>query len=379
MSEFELPAPTVLVTIDSLRHDHYQYMDHTKEALGESHPATFATYTGTAGSFQSIFTGQYPSTTGINGPDSFVPSLDHSTGGISTNRLLTERYGYDAGFDTFTEPSRETTSVKEMAARRVTPTHPLFGLASRVWNIVQSMKSYFGVVDRQNRLAEDVIDEFLSEIPDDGDDVWFGWLHLMDPHHAYAPEDGPVSQAEAQAVSRRLLSGNGSSEDAELARELYRQEIEEMDESLQTLWSALPEDARIICVSDHGELLGEQNGKWGHLNILCPETIHVPLATRNTPDVGEVVSLVDIPSLVLGEEYGRGMFDRETAFAVVENKYAAFLSDRMATADGVTMFDGATVDDPELERILYRFQNGAYDDRVEEDIPADDLQALGYL
>ncbi|PSQ45211.1 sulfatase, partial [Halobacteriales archaeon SW_7_68_16] len=287
---------TILVTVDSLRYDHYEYMEHTRSFLGDGHPGAYATATATLGTFPNVFTGTYTKSNEID--TSFVEEIDIPTVGITTNRLVSDRYGYDVGFDTFTAPSVSTEAgIKERVAGRL-PEGPIYDAVARLYSLYQRVAPT--TVGRSFRPAADVIDEFRSAVDPDGE--WFGWLHLMDPHHPYDPEEGPLDRGAAQAVSRRAIASGVSGDDADTVRDLYRREVVELDEQLARLWSWLPDDAEVIFPADHGELLGE-DGHWGHPGLLREELLHVPFATTLDGVTGPLVSSIDVPTLVLGREY----------------------------------------------------------------------------
>jgi arylsulfatase A-like enzyme len=226
---------------------------------------------------------------------------------------------------------------------------------------------------REYRPAADVIDEFQRAI--DGDDDWFGWLHFMEPHHPYNPQDGPVDRVTAQAVSRRVLAGKGREDDEELVRELYRADIGELDEELDPLWKLISHDTRVVFCADHGECLGERD-TWGHPGELRMETLHVPLATRNAPKIGNLVSLADIPSLLLGKQHGEGTFDREVAFATYGDRKAAINETHIRTEAGTFTHNGEAVEGSPLDRDYARFSPSGF---VKEDAYLEDLEALGYV
>jgi len=84
----------------------------------------------------------------------------------------------------------------------------------------------------------------------------------------------------------------------------YRQEVAELDATLESLWATVPDDARVVFCGDHGEL-GE-DGLWGHPGEMRPELLNVLFGTRNAPDLGEVVSLIDVPTILTGVEHRQG-------------------------------------------------------------------------
>jgi arylsulfatase A-like enzyme/Flp pilus assembly protein TadD len=83
---------------------------------------------------------------------------------------------------------------------------------------------------------------------------FFLWVHYYDPHAPYRPP-APA----------------GSSDEAR-----YRGEIAYMDAQIGRLLAALPEDALIAAVADHGEALGE-HGERAHGIFLYQASLHVPL------------------------------------------------------------------------------------------------------
>jgi len=364
----------LLVTVDSLRRDHFAYMPETQSFLDRTHDRTFATFTATLGSFQSILGGEYPTSGHLTDCESVVSEFDTHSVGITTNRLLSERYGYSKGFDTFHSPhTGNDDSLKDRVGALLPSDTPIYRLAVKTLNAYQSIVAPVSNVEKSFRPAPEVIDDFLVEFPKDED--WFGWLHFMEPHHPYDPEEGPVSRSRAQRVSRRVIAGAGDESDFELVPELYRAEIEELDEQLARLWEAIPDETRVVFSADHGEFLGEA-GLWGHPNELRPEILNVPFGMKNCPEVGDVVSLIDVPTILLDEQFGEGTLDREIAYASVAQKKAAMTTEHLATADGVTTFDGESVENPQLERALERFDP----EHVEkEDADESDLEALGYL
>lgn len=364
---------SLLVSVDSLRYDQLQRMENTRNYLDATHEHAFATCTATLGSFPAIVGGEYADGPGLHEGSSVGNYMDGHRVGTTTNHLLSERYGYSEGFDSFTSPTGGGDSLKERAAVHLTQGTVPYRIASWGWNKYQRLVSHFQEVPKSFRPAEDVIDQFLDETRDE--DPWFGWIHFMEPHHPYDPNDSPVDRAEAQRVSRRVLGGQGDEDDFELVRELYRREVEELDTKLDRLWNAIPDDTRVVFCADHGELLGE-DGLWGHPGEMRPELLHVPFGTRNASGLGDVVSLVDIPTILRGEPHGQGTLDREVAFAAYGERKAAMNDEHIATDEGTFDLEShESESDPSLERQFERFEAGAV---VKEDAVLEDLEELGY-
>ncbi|QSW99704.1 sulfatase-like hydrolase/transferase [Haloterrigena alkaliphila] len=364
---------TLLVTVDSLRTDHVQYMPHTLEFLDDTHDAAFATSTATPGSFPAIIGGEYPTGSGLEPEASVAHEFDARCVGITTNHLLSAEYDYATGFDSFTSPKGGGESLKDKGAILLERGSLPYKVASWGYNRYQQLRSYVEETEKSFRPADDVVDQFLGEVS--GRDEWFGWLHFMEPHHPYDPDGADIDRAEAQRITRRVLSDRGSDEDEALVRDLYRREVAELDAALESLWDAIPDGTRVVFCGDHGELLGE-DGLWGHPGEMRPELLNVPFGTRNAPDVGEVVSLIDVPTILTGAEHRQGTLDREIAFAAYGDRKAAMTADHIATEAGTyRLEDGERVEDPSLERERERF-DPAY--VVKEDALQEDLEDLGY-
>jgi arylsulfatase A-like enzyme len=365
---------TLLVTVDSLRTDHVQFMPRTLAFLDDTHDAAFATSTATPGSFPAIIGGEYPAGNGLEPTASVTHEFDAHCVGITTNHLLSAEYDYATGFDSFTSPKGGGESLKDKGAIVLEHGSLPYKIASWGYNRYQQLRSYVDETEKSFRPADDVVDQFRSEI--DGREEWFGWLHFMEPHHPYDPDGADIDRAKAQRITRHVLSDRGSEADAALVRELYRQEVAELDATLESLWATVPDDARVVFCGDHGELLGE-DGLWGHPGEMRPELLNVPFGTRNAPDLGEVVSLIDVPTILTGVEHRQGTLEREIAFAAYGDRKAAMTADRIATEEGTyRLADGEPVDDPSLEGELERF-DPAY--VVKEDALQEDLEDLGYV
>ncbi|MGQ3410826.1 sulfatase-like hydrolase/transferase [Natrinema sp. LN54] len=364
---------TLLVTVDSLRTDHVQYMPRTLDFLDDTHDAAFATSTATPGSFPAIIGGEYPAGNGLESEASVAHEFDAPSVGITTNHLLSQEYGYAAGFDSFASPKGGGESLKDKGAILLERGSLPYKVASWGYNRYQQLRSYVEETEKSFRPADEVVDQFLTAV--DGREEWFGWLHFMEPHHPYDPDGTDVDRATAQRVTRRVLSDRGSEEDEALVRNLYRQEVSELDAALEALWDAIPDDTRVVFCGDHGELLGE-DGLWGHPGEMRPELLNVPFGTHNAPDVGEVVSLIDVPTVLTGSEHRQGTLDREVAFAAYGDRKAAMTAEHIATDAGTYRLDDVEpVDDPGLERELERF-DPAY--VVKEEALQEDLEDLGY-
>ena len=144
------------------------------------------------------------------------------------------------------------------------------------------------------------VNEQAVELIDALPEPFFLYLHYLEPHGPYRPprwhkphfaverpEKLWVAKGDLQRVYRRFFDGDTSVviEEKDLAhlRDLYDEEIRFFDAQFEELVGELK--ARdllsrtiVLLVSDHGEVLGEQDALWGHCRSLAYETVlHTPL------------------------------------------------------------------------------------------------------
>jgi hypothetical protein len=362
----------LLVTVDSLRLDHYEVMEHTRAFLGPSHQRAFSTATATLGAFPTMMTGRYDAQHSINPSESWVTEIDDPCFGATANRLTAGRYGYDGGFDTFQSPiSRGEESLKDRIASYV-PTGFPYRVASKLWSAWQQYTP--SPTQKSFRPACDLIDDFLQWEREYSD--WFAWLHLMEPHHPYDPDGSTLSRAQAQALSREAIASNDP-EQPEQVRDLYMTEVRETDQQLSRLWDTIPEETQVIFAADHGELLGEDD-VWGHPGqMFHSDIIRIPFCTRNVSVTGDVVSFIDIPALFFQQDWRESSCARDVAFASMNGMKCAFNSTHMITEGKCRTLDGEPASPPsKLKRKFNSFEPSTI---TKQDAVAEDLQALGYL
>lgn len=362
----------LLVTVDSLRLDHYHLMEHTSEFLGPSHGRAFSTATATMGVFPTMMTGRYDINAYIDPLDSWIHEIGEPSIGITANRLTSVRYGYDDGFDYFTSPvSRGDESFKDRIAGKI-PNGSVYRTASRLWSFWQQHGS--SGVGKSFRSTDEIVGEFLDWRRNRDD--WFAWLHLMEPHHPYDPDNAETSRAASQALSRDAIATNDPP-DPEIVRDLYRQEVIETDSRLERLWDAIPKDTQVVFAADHGELLGE-NGIWGHPGqTFHPDVLRIPFATHNLTVGSGVVSFIDIPALFFDRDWRESRLERDVAFASMGGMKCAFDTAHMLTENEYYALDDInTGPSSRLRRALESFTPSQV---TKGDAIEADLEALGYL
>ena len=297
----------VLITLDTFRADRLGALGHpggltprldalaSEGALFENAITPIGT---THPSHASMFTGLFPGGHGVrfNGDPlaedhqtlaERLSAEGFTTAGFVSKRSLFVRGGFEQGFD-------HTSDSKGDRAD---------GDAKR------SQRSGREV----NRLVDDWLDE--GEVS-----PLFLWVHYFGAHSPYAPT--PHSNNALQGYSGPLLEGASTELFQSYGSEalpatalnragleaLYDGEISEVDRDVGALLDSLKrrgllDNAIVIVVADHGQLLGEQ-GEVGHGFQLWEPVLRIPFLIWQSSRVGAVrirqrVSLVDVQPTVL--------------------------------------------------------------------------------
>lgn len=366
----------LLVTIDSLRDDHIKYMDNTKDYLKFEDKPVFATASATYSSFPSILNGEYTSENGVK--KTVASEYDIPTIGISSNHLLTPRYGYDTGFDMFRSPSQNSGAAwKSTIGTLLNQGSKKHSIAVSMWSRLQYIRSKLGSeIGRDYIDSKEIIKDFNQKTKNK--EEWFAWLHFMDPHHPYNSPESEYDRVKSKSISRKVISENGNKEEKNITKELYREEVEYLDNQLDKLWANLPEDTQIIFCSDHSEYLGEDD-KWGHGLDLTPSLTKVPLAYKNieSKPEGEVVSLIDIPSILQGRNYNRGDLNRDVAYATADDMKAVYTIDGYKFNGQSFNYQDESIDNSTLDKYYEKFDSKS--PSVISEGVKEDLESLGYI
>lgn len=243
----------------------------------------------------SILTGLHPQThqqkTGEAAlPSSAVLLSEHlkeqgfATGSFIANGYVSDRFGFDQGWDHYTNYIREGKSTE----------------------------------------AKDVFADAASWIEGRGKDRFFAYIQTIDPHVPYDPPgeylqmydsrsyDGQVKPRMTgdllEKAKRRPPLVVFDERDKERLVALHDGEITQHDhffgaflDRLQQL--GLAEDTLVVVTADHGEEF-DDHGSWGHGHSVYQELLHVPLMFRlpNRLPAGSVVpyavSTLDVPATV---------------------------------------------------------------------------------
>lgn len=302
------PRHVLLITVDTLRADHlsaYGYPRATAPAAerlaadGVLFERAIAQWPKTGPSFASMFTGQYPQSTGLTHkaairiPEGyltlpeFLAGRGFTTVAVNSNAVLSKELGWDRGFTEYLQ-------TWEVAG----------GIAEDPVEYRRSMNAA-----RVNELALPL----LARHKDDAH--LFAWIHYSDPHAPYLlPEgvpnlflgdaydvgDAQVDLRDPEAVAlgdHRDLRYYVASYDANVW--FADQKIGELLAGAREL--GILDDALVVFTADHGESLGEHGYYFGHGRLPYNQGARVPLIVSyprggvpGAVRVAQPVELVDL-------------------------------------------------------------------------------------
>lgn len=307
------PRPNVLlVVVDTLRADALGVYGAGPEASpeidalargGVVFERAIAAAPWTAPSHAALFTSRYSrehsigfetGTTRLTGLTTLAQvfrAAGYSTAAFVSNIVLLRRYGWDLGFDRYDD---------ELTAPE--PNRP---------EIVE-------------RVAEDTARSALDWLARQGDEPFFLWVHLQDPHGPYDPPEAFRERVRARPEpgekplprlpgnrGRGGIPGYQALEGLDLPsqyRARYRGEVLYADHWVAEIVRAVEEHASgrgalVAVTSDHGESLGEGGYYFLHGFATTPELARVPLILR-APGLlpgrrAEPVSHVDVMPTLL--------------------------------------------------------------------------------
>jgi len=319
-------------------------------------------------SVASILTGLYPASHGAKTSEARLPDealllSEHlktngfATGSFIANGYVSDRFGFDQGWDSYTNYIRENKSTE----------------------------------------AENVFREAGDWIERNRGERFFAYIQTIDPHVPYDPPENFVrmydardsaGQAEPRQTPGLFATAKKnppqvtfSASDRQRLEALHDGEISyhdsEMGKFIHRLENlGLWEDTIFVMTSDHGEEFND-HGSWGHGHTVYQELLHVPLMFHMpgmvpAAKVHETVNTLDIPTTVLAAlgipdlpaSEGRDLmgYMRGTPPAGPTVAFSDFLDDRRVVTAGrwklilrginATLFDLET--DPGEERELDR-------------------------
>ncbi len=220
-------------------------------------------------------------------PIELLSQNGYKTAAFSTSPLLSKTYGYDRGFDQFSDlmPGEREPALRHMKGGQRLLRTPLTHHISRLLGVqTRPAKSYISA-EELTTLACDWIGE--AESP------FLAWVHYMDVHWPYHKEDEltrpkDIAQAWEDVVHLHNVNWNGATVSAAQRAhyiELYEEAVRYTDAQVGRLLDYLDESGYgentiVLVVADHGEEFMER-GYWGHVEInLYDEILNVPMILR---------------------------------------------------------------------------------------------------
>jgi len=325
----------VLVTVDCLRADHVGFLGYPRpvtpnldalaansiifsDAIVAGAPTYF--------SFPAILASRYPlalgrDVLGIAPNEPTLASVLHEAGYataafVAGNPYLGRRFGYDQGFDGFQdfldagtlgaplspEPAAQGGLPKlnrmiEAASRRNTLSAAAYD-ELYFW-YCQWMSAREDIpMDRLRRYpaANVIVDHAQSWLSGLGDQPFFLWLHLMDPHHPYYPPAESLAALGLRITARRARFLNSFWNRGDIGAQrlqrhrreilsLYDAGVNWVDKQLSRLVDDLQQsqqwDETVLAVTaDHGEAFLEHGDRYHSPTSLPEHLIRVPLLLR---------------------------------------------------------------------------------------------------
>lgn len=321
-------SSVALVVLDTLRKDSF---DEFFEWLpGTRYENAYSTSGWTVPAHGSLFTGLYPSQSGVYAkfeslsPDERVLAERLSNGGYTTrgfsaNANISDPFAFTRGFDEFHHSWRGErrdegvfdwgefiSRTSDMGAKRylmalaesIRADRPVksleIGLKMKARDL--GIESIAGRDDGATKAKE------LVESTDFGENE-FLFLNLMEAHGPYnAPKSYRTVDLENNPSFEDTVF-DGPDEDQETIRAAYDDCVRYLSDVYEDIFATLSREFEyVITVSDHGEQFGN-DGLWDHNFGIYPELTHVPLTVFEGSDGREhrqeTVSIKDLYPTVL--------------------------------------------------------------------------------
>lgn len=341
----------VLVTVDCLRADHVGFLGYSRpvtpflDSIAKSaHVFSNAMVAGvpTYFSFPAIMASRHPLALGrdvlgiASGECTLATALreaGYETGAfVAGNPYLTPRFGYEQGFAKFQDFMDVPCEPRFVAEHRTSAWARLNRTIERMSNTTSITAAaydelYFRYCHRRSRRgivsmdqlrrypsADVIVDAAVSWIESLENKPFFLWIHLMDPHHPYYPNEEAqylLSSSRRNPQQALFLNSFWNRDDIGPDRlrkhkdeilDLYDAGVRWVDFQLGRLADALKkqqrwDDSIFVVTADHGEEFLE-NGRRYHSPIGLPEClVRVPLLIRG-PGLSNAKNLPDVFSLV---------------------------------------------------------------------------------
>ena len=315
-------------------------------------------------------------------PDQSVPLVSEyfqdagwSTSAVVSNALISSATGMHRGFQYFSADPVGLGVYGELMAKTIAP-HTWLGMtistnsAMRLFILLFSREvldqKKIPIAERVRVVAlEQLEDLYASERP------FFQFIHMLDPHVAYAPPPnirGRLSAAAAAAVPVRFLPHATAKLDAALVRDLeqalnkgeldaetavatlnyyrlvYLEEMITVDRCLEQIFARADASQRpyvVLFTSDHGEQFGEHN-YMEHANSMYRKNLEVPFMLWGNgivpgKIVGTTPTLTDVPATLLhlaGIEIPDSLSGRSLLLPAIERPFVAADQKQLAVFNG---------------------------------------------
>jgi len=331
-----IPRSLILITVDCLRADHVGFMGYTQpttpflDSLAADSLVfqnAIAAGVPTYYSFPAIMASRHPlgmgrDVIGLSPEDeptlaTVLNQIGYATAAfVAANPYITRRYGYTEGFDVFQDflenaaksdagsAEKSNGSTRNRVNRILRRASGRLGLSSFYDEIhfrysQKIAERSFQSFDQLRRFpSSDVIISRASDwLKLRGDDPFFLWLHLMDPHGPYySPQAALDLMGHRGTTSTRARYLNSCWNRAGMAEvryadireeilSLYDSGIRWVDEQIASLAKTLQdlgiwEDSVFVLTADHGEEFLEHQGRMHAPPKVTEELVHVPLLLR---------------------------------------------------------------------------------------------------
>lgn len=293
-------------------------------------------------SHAGLFTGKYPSETGMVGRDSMMPeetpviadwlrNQGYRTYGISGPGKIRSDLGFDRGFDEYIEPYYET----------LEPELSIEYLWQAVTNETVGLDFLRTLRNGPDDITNFKLRMIEGELKQTDNQPLFGFINFLTPHTPYDPPR-PFKERATSSLNRpewfllewvytligrdletlnrddvrsgrvfRAARGKGqpyhadrdwlTDDELDVLWQWYCAEVEYLDHQIGQFYRSIEniaDNTIIILTSDHGEHFGE-HGLLYHGDFLYDETLHVPLVLSG-PGVpknrrrSDLISLVDL-------------------------------------------------------------------------------------
>jgi len=200
----------------------------------------------------------------------------YTTASFHSSPLVGKNFqaGFDVFIDLHSQRGIRDRDVRK-AVRKYIPEEPL-KIIKGVYRKFMDKEDYLPYMRARQVLEVAASWMSLTEHP------WFIWIHLMDPHQPYYPQnDFGISRDEMIKLNDKLIEAayrkyKPTFEEVSILKKLYQQEVMEMDAAIGK-WAKNLKDEFLIITADHGEEFGEYGDFSHHEDKFIPPLQHVPL------------------------------------------------------------------------------------------------------